>query len=124
MNDLAKVNDPVLNNNLILQQVQKLMDMLSPETQTEQKAKSTEPFVMRDKDRAYVEKLYLANGDGWCTYEMMALFMECGVPTVINLLSRARNDDGYIVESMPYKGRTKLYRVRPSHVGDVYGVAV
>lgn len=124
MNDLAKVNDPVLNNNLILQQVQKLMDMLSPETQTEQKAKSTEPFVMRDKDRAYVGQLWYVNGDGWCTYEMMATFMECGVPTVINMLSRARNDDDYIVESMPYKGRTKLYRIRASYVADIKGVAV
>lgn len=123
MNDLTKVNDSVLNNNLILQQVQKLMDMLSPETETEQKAKSTEPFVMREKDRAYVGKLWYANGGGWCTYEMMALFMECGVPTVINLLSRARNDEGYIVESIPYKGRAKLYRIRESH-DDIVGVAV
>lgn len=124
MNDLAKVNDPVLNNNLILQQVQKLMDMLTPETETEQKAKSTEPFVMREKDRAYVGQLWYANGDGWCSYEMMATFMGCGVPTVINLLSRARNDEDYIVESMPFVGRTKLYRIRASYSSDIEGVAV
>ena len=124
MNDLAKVNDSVLDNNLILQQMQKLMDMLNPETQTEQKAKSTEPFVMREKDRAYVGQLWLTNGDGWCTYEMMATFMGCGVPTVINLLSRARNDEDYIVESMPYKGRTKLYRICASYSSDIEGVAV
>lgn len=111
MTDLFKANDNVLNNNLILQHLQKVAELIGAGEQP--KPLAPHPMIMRTKDCLFVKRLIREVGENhWCTYEQLAIFMKTGKPTVVNLLSRARNDDEYTVESRPYQGHSKMYRIR------------